>query len=109
MALLGCAGAPPLDGAVIERQSEYRENLVELDGPGFGERLLRNMTLNGPEATAVQFNLIGSHDSPRARTVLGEDPVRLRLFFFLLPPPPRAPAPPPSGAGARGGGGGARA
>src|SRR3972149_11422892 len=90
MAILGFVGGPHLDRAVIERQSEYRENLVELDGPGFGERLVRNMSLNGPQATAVQFNLIGSHDSPRARTVLGEDPVRLRLLLRGPAPPPRA-------------------
>jgi len=92
MAILGFVGGPHLDRAVIERQSEYRENLVELDGPGFGERLVRNMTLNGPEATAVQFNLIGSHDSPRARTVLGEDPVRLRLAALLQLTLPGAPS-----------------
>lgn len=92
MAILGFVGGPHLDRAVIERQSEYRENLVELDGPGFGERLVRNMTLNGPDATAVQFNLIGSHDSPRARTVLGEDPVRLRLAALLQLTLPGAPS-----------------
>lgn len=83
LAILGFAGGTHLDRSVIEGQANYRDGLVDLDGPAFAERLIRNMTLNGPEATAVQFNLIGSHDSPRARSVLGGDAVRLRLAALL--------------------------
>ena len=83
LAILGFVGGPHIDQAVIRGQSNYRDGLVALDGPAFGERLTANMTLNGPAATAVQFNLIGSHDTPRARSVLGEDAVRLRLAALL--------------------------
>lgn len=83
LAILGFAGGPDLDHAVIQGQANYRDGLRDLDGSAFAERLIRNMTLNGPEATAVQFNLIGSHDSPRARSVMGGDPIRLRLAALL--------------------------
>ena len=42
------------------------------------------MTLYDPAVTAVQFNLIGSHDTPRARTVHGRrSAARLRLATLL--------------------------
>ncbi len=83
LAILGFVGGPHLDYGVIHGQANYRDSLVELDGPRFAEQLIRNMTLNAPETTAVQFNVIGSHDSPRARSVLSGDVVRLRLAALL--------------------------
>lgn len=83
MAVLGFAGGPSLDAGVIRGQANYRDSLVDLDAAAFAERLVQNLSINGPEATAVQFNLIGSHDSPRARSVLGGDAVRLRLAALL--------------------------
>ena len=83
MAILGFVGGPHIDRGVTEGQENYRDRLVELDGPAFAERLTRNMTLNHADTTAVQFNLLGSHDSPRARSVLGEDDVRLRLATLI--------------------------
>lgn len=83
LAILGFTAGTHLDYAVAAGQANYRDSLVDLDGPSFAERLTRNLTLHDAETTAVQFNLIGSHDSPRARSVLGEDPVRLRLAELL--------------------------
>jgi neopullulanase len=83
LAILGFAGGGHIDWAAAAGQANYRDGLVDLDGPAFAERLIRNMTLNSADATAVQFNLIGSHDSPRARTVMGGDIVRLRLAALL--------------------------
>lgn len=83
LAILGFAGGPAIDQAVIRGQSNYRDGVVDLDATAFAERLVRNMSINGPEATGVQFNLIGSHDAPRARSVMGGDPIRLRLAALL--------------------------
>jgi cyclomaltodextrinase len=83
LAILGFVGGPSLDRAVIAGQSNYRRGLRALDGPRFGARLERLMGLYEPEATAVQFNLIGSHDTPRARSVMGGDAALLRLATLL--------------------------
>jgi neopullulanase len=83
LAILGFVGGPHIDQVVINGQANYRDGLVALDAAAFGERLVQNMTVNSPQATAVQFNLIGSHDAPRPRTVMGGDPVRLRLAALL--------------------------
>jgi neopullulanase len=83
LAILGFAGGPSIDQAVIRGQANYRDGLVDLDGASFAERVVHNQTVSGAEATAVQFNLIGSHDSPRARSVMGGDAIRLRLAALL--------------------------
>ncbi|MEO8468606.1 MAG: glycoside hydrolase family 13 protein [Chloroflexota bacterium] len=83
MAILGFVGGPHLDLGLAAGQQNYRDNLVALDGPGFAAKLVRNLTMNRPEATAVQFNLLGSHDAPRAMSVLSEDAVRLRIATLL--------------------------
>jgi neopullulanase len=83
LAILGFVGGPDIDRAVIQGQANYRDGLVGLDAEVFAGRLVHNMSVNSPEATAVQFNLIGSHDSPRARSVMGGDPIRLRLAALL--------------------------
>jgi neopullulanase len=50
------------------------------------------MGLYDPDVTAVQFNLIGSHDTPRARTVMGGDATALRLATILQLTLPGAPS-----------------
>jgi glycosidase len=50
------------------------------------------MTLHDPATTAVQYNLIGSHDSPRARTCLAGDVAALRLATLIQMVLPGAPA-----------------
>ena len=50
------------------------------------------MGLYDPDVTAVQFNLIGSHDTPRARTVMGGDPEAHRLATLLQLVLPGAPS-----------------
>jgi cyclomaltodextrinase / maltogenic alpha-amylase / neopullulanase len=92
LAILGFVGGDRIDSAVIARQANYRRGLVALDGPAFGAQLEHLMTLYEPDVTAVQFNLLGSHDTPRARTVMGGDPARLRLATLLQLTLPGAPS-----------------
>jgi glycosidase len=49
------------------------------------------MRLYDPAVVAVQLNLLGSHDAPRALTVLGGDVAALRQAFTLLMTLPGAP------------------
>jgi len=92
IAILGLVGGPSLDAGVIAGQSNYARSLVALDGPAFGRRLEELMGLYDPAVTAVQFNLIGSHDTPRARTVMGGDATALRLATLLQLTLPGAPS-----------------
>jgi neopullulanase len=92
IAILGFVGGAHLDARVIAGQSNYQGSLVELDGHTFAARLERLMTLYDPAVTAVQYNLIGSHDTPRARSVMGGDPARLRLATLLQLTLPGAPS-----------------
>jgi cyclomaltodextrinase len=92
LAILGFVGGDRIDRHVIAAQANYRRGLVALDGPAFGAQLEHLMTLYEPDVTAVQFNLLGSHDTPRARTVMGGDPIRLRLATLLQLMLPGAPS-----------------
>ncbi|HLO34602.1 MAG TPA: glycoside hydrolase family 13 protein, partial [Candidatus Deferrimicrobium sp.] len=84
LAILGFASAGRVNQAAIDGQSDYHRFLHAIDGPAFGERLRYLLSLHDPATTAVQFNLIGSHDAPRPRTVLAGDAAALRLATLLL-------------------------
>src|SRR3990170_1838782 len=92
IAILGFVGAGAIDSAVIERQSNYRRELRPLDGHGFAAALEGLGSVYPPEVAAVQFNLTGSHDTPRAVTVMGGDATRLRLASILQLALPGAPS-----------------
>ncbi len=83
LAILGFASAGRLDQAAIDGQTDYRRFLVALDGPAFAERVRHLFELYDPATTSVQYNLIGSHDAPRARTCLAGDIGALRLATLL--------------------------
>ena len=83
LAILGFASAGKLDQAAIDGQVDYQRFLHAIDGPAFGDRLGHLFALHDPATTAVQYNLIGSHDAPRARTVLAGDIAALRLATLL--------------------------
>ncbi len=92
MAILGFASAGRLNRAAIDGQADYRRFLVPRDGPGLADRLLHLYGLHDPATTSVQYNLIGSHDSPRARTCLDGDIGALRLATLLQLVLPGAPS-----------------
>ncbi|HEX5013183.1 MAG TPA: glycoside hydrolase family 13 protein [Candidatus Limnocylindrales bacterium] len=83
IAILGFIGGDALDMAVAAGQSNYARELRPLSGSAFGDAVARQLSLYDPAATAVQYNLIGSHDTPRARTVMGGSAARLRLATLL--------------------------
>ena len=92
MAILGFASDGRLDQAAIDGQTDYRRFLLPLDAAAFGVRLAGLMTRHRPATTAVQYNLIGSHDAPRARTVLAGDAGALRIATLLQLVLPGAPS-----------------
>ncbi|HEY8437494.1 MAG TPA: glycoside hydrolase family 13 protein [Candidatus Limnocylindrales bacterium] len=92
MAILGFASGGRIDTAATAGQIDYAERLRPLDGPAFGERLRTLIELHDPAVVASQYNLIGSHDTPRPRTVLDGDAAALRLATLLLLTLPGAPA-----------------
>ena len=90
-AILGFAGRSILDHGLLRRHDLYRRMVQPLDGPVFAERLMHLMTNYDPDVIAVQLNLIGSHDTPRALSVLGGDRLALRLATLLQAVLPGAP------------------
>ncbi len=91
-AILGYAGADHVDWDVIGRHDSYRRMVHPLDGPAFGARLDALMHNYDPDVVAVQLNLIGSHDAPRALTILGGDGRAMRLATLLQLTLPGAPS-----------------
>jgi cyclomaltodextrinase len=61
------------------------------DGPGLASRLGHLMTTYPPEITAVQLNLLGSHDMPRILSICGGDRAAVRLATLLTMTVPGAP------------------
>ena len=90
-AILGYAGGPALDRDVIRRHHEYANTVVARDGAGFAAELKSQLAAYPPETVGVQLNLLGSHDAPRMRTVMGGDARRVRLATLLQATLPGAP------------------
>jgi neopullulanase len=90
LGMLGFAGQDALanDG---DLPFEYQGQLRVFDGPALWDRISELRDLNDPAVTAVQLNLLGSHDTPRARTLLGGDLAALRLATLLQMTLPGAP------------------
>ena len=90
-AILGFVGGPSFDHAVVAGHHEYAKHMRPLDGAGFATRLVELLGAYDPDVVAVQLNLIGSHDAPRALTVLSGDVAALRLATLLQATLPGAP------------------
>jgi neopullulanase len=90
-AVLGYVGGSSLDMAVVQGHHEYRQHVRPLDGAGFATRLVELLGVYDPDVVAVQLNLLGSHDSPRVRSVLGGDLAAVRMATLLQCLLPGAP------------------
>ena len=91
-ALLGFCGGSHLDMGVVRSQNEYAAHVQPMDGAAFAAELERLLGLYDPAVIAVQFNLLGSHDTPRFVTVCGGDRVGLRLATLIQMTLPGAPS-----------------
>jgi neopullulanase len=90
-AILGYAGGTDLDLDVVRAHQEYAGRVAPSDGAAFAQRLRELLAAYDPATVAVQLNLLGSHDAPRLRTVLGGDAARVRLAILLQATLPGAP------------------
>ncbi|HKZ90953.1 MAG TPA: glycoside hydrolase family 13 protein [Candidatus Limnocylindrales bacterium] len=89
-AILGFAAQARLDTAV-PLPEEYVGKLRHLDGAGLWERISALAATYGPAVMAMQLNLLGSHDTPRVRTLCGGDLDTVRLATLLQMTLPGAP------------------
>lgn len=71
--------------------AELREAIRPLDAAAFWLRLRQAADAIGPSSAAAQLNLLGSHDTPRLRTMAGGDLDAVRLATLLQMTLPGAP------------------
>jgi neopullulanase len=89
-AILGFVGGESLNEPLLRSHHEYAK-AERLDGLGFGLRLEQLLAAYDPDVTAVQLNLMDSHDSPRLASLLGGDRAAIELAFLLQSTLPGAP------------------
>ena len=58
--------------------------IPKLTAEEFADKITNLLSQYSPEITGVQLNLLGSHDTPRALTVLSEDESALRMAYLCL-------------------------
>jgi cyclomaltodextrinase len=89
-ALLGFSAQDRLDPAV-PLPVEYEGRIRAYDGAGLWAQIEELEATNPPEVTAVQLNLLSSHDTPRFLTLCSGDLDALRLATLLQLTLPGAP------------------
>jgi len=89
-AVIGFVGGRSLNEPLIRSHHEYAK-ITRLDGPTFGARLVELLGAYAPETTAVQLNLLCSHDTPRVLSLLGGDREAMELAVLLQATLPGAP------------------
>ena len=89
-AIIGFAGGRSLNEPLLRSHHEYAR-VTHLDGPAFAARLGELLSAYDPATTAVQLNLLGSHDTPRVLSLLGSDFEAMELAVLLQGTLPGAP------------------
>ena len=89
-AIIGYVGGASLNEPLVRSHHEYG-HIRRLDGPGFAARLGELLSGYDPATTAVQLNLLGSHDTPRVLSLLGDDVEAMQLAVLLQGTLPGAP------------------
>ncbi len=90
-AILSFAGGHRLAMPLVWKVHEYNRTVRPIDGPEFGRQLERVMALYPPAVTERQLNLLGSHDTPRFRSLAGGDAAACRLATLIQMTLPGAP------------------
>jgi cyclomaltodextrinase len=91
-AITSFVGAGRLDRRVLDQHGTVGRAVHDDDGPAFAARLSRALTVYGPDVTAVQLNLLDSHDTPRFLSMVGGDTTSLRLATLIQMTVPGAPS-----------------
>ena len=68
---------------VIDQHYNVQSEVRGEDGRGFLARVEHQLTTYDPAITAVQLNLLGSHDMPRIRTICDDDLASVRLATLV--------------------------
>jgi cyclomaltodextrinase len=89
-AILGFTGGDELNEALLHSHHEYAR-VARLDGAAFAARLGELLSIYDPAVVAVQLNLLGSHDAPRALSIVGGDRRAMELAITLQATLPGAP------------------
>jgi len=89
-AVIGFVGGGSLNEPLLRAHHEYAQ-VTRLGGPAFAERLTGLLGAYAPETTAVQLNLLDSHDTPRLLSLLGDDREAFELAVLLQATLPGAP------------------
>jgi len=90
-AILGFTAQGNLNEPVVRAHHEYGGRVHRRDGAAFGAELERLMGLYDRSITDVQLNVLGSHDSPRFRTMASDDADSYHLAVLLQATLPGAP------------------
>ena len=90
-AALGFAAGGHRDEAAIHAHHNVRDGVTRDDGSRFLARVERQLTVYDPAITAVQLNLLGSHDMPRILTIADGDLAAVRLATLVQLTLPGAP------------------
>ncbi len=91
-AILGFAAGMHLDLSVAAGHTAVGAGLHPLDGHAFAQLLRELLAAYPAEHAAAQFNLLGSHDTPRVLALCGEDESSLRIATLLQMAMPGAPS-----------------
>lgn len=89
--ITGFAGGEHLDRELIGRHHEYSIGVHAYDAAALAARVTELDAMYDPSVVAVQLNLLGSHDTPRLRSVVGDDLAAVRLATLLQMTLPGAP------------------
>jgi neopullulanase len=90
-AIIGFAGGSSLDLALARSHNEYAR-IEPLDGAAFAARLGELLRAYDPATVAAQLNLLGSHDTPRLRSLMGGRAEAVELAVLLQATLPGAPS-----------------
>jgi len=90
-ATVGFAAGRHLDSRVIGQHAWLARHIVALDGPAFAARLEHLSAIYRPATGDVMLNLLGSHDTPRVRSMAGGNLAAVRLAMLVQMTLPGAP------------------
>jgi cyclomaltodextrinase len=89
-AIIGFVGGDSLDEPLLRSHREYAR-VQRVDASGFAWRLQELLRAYDPAVTAVQLNVLATHDTPRILSILGGDREGLELAVVLQATLPGAP------------------
>lgn len=91
-AIISFVGAGRLDRRVLAQHVNLNVTVHDDNAATFASRLERSLTIYDPAVTAVQLNLLDSHDTPRFLSMVGGDVAALRLATLIQMTLPGAPS-----------------